>query len=72
MQPQQVAHLVIGFHLSDLLLHQLVIRDASAKRFARVCVCNRVMRLNRVDFPTFGLPTITTVGNGLEDGMELP
>jgi hypothetical protein len=31
-----------------------------------------VMRLNKVDFPTFGLPTMTTVGSAPDDGMELP
>jgi hypothetical protein len=31
-----------------------------------------VMRLNKVDFPTFGLPTMTTVGSDLDDGIEYP
>jgi hypothetical protein len=41
----------------------------SSPTMARRCP---VMRLNKVDFPTFGLPTITTLGNGLDEGMELP
>ena len=41
MQPQQAAHLIIGFHLGDLLFDQLMVRDLGAERLALVRVSNR-------------------------------
>src|SRR6476661_4520335 len=36
-----MAHLVISFHLSDLLFDELMIRDLGSKRLTSICIGNR-------------------------------
>ena len=38
LQPKQTAHLIVGFHVGDLLLDQLMIRDLRAKGLAFIGV----------------------------------
>src|SRR6185436_12600458 len=60
-QPQQVTHLIVGFHLRDLLLYELVIRDASAKRFALVCISDRSVTRGAYDSSSSGRNRVTSL-----------
>ena len=40
-QPKQPGHLIVGFHIGDLLFDQLMIRDLCAKGLSFICVSDR-------------------------------
>src|SRR4051812_14260827 len=53
VQPQQVTHLVVSFHLRDLLLNELMVRYPRPERLTRVRIRNRriTRRANHASCP---------------------